>query len=128
MQRTRSYILTVASILILNSCGHVAIFDKEQCVDEGSLGAHCAHFYSPAARDIGQPDWDNTRFGWFCMDPSDTVEDKKESEELCSIKGVTCDYQAQSRIQEYIHQGFVKAQELKEHAAAARMQLEMARP
>jgi hypothetical protein len=119
MQRIPLFIQTALLILTLSSCGHVAILDKETCVDEGSLGAHCAHQYSTTTRNILQPDWDNTRFGWFCMNPDDTVETKKEAEELCSIKGVTCDYQAQQKIQSVIHSSFVLARKLRAHAKSA---------
>jgi hypothetical protein len=108
---------------IISGCGHVSILDKETCVDEGSLGAHCAHQFSSGTRNIVQPDWDNTRFGWFCQNADDTVETKKEAEELCSIKGVTCDYQAKANIQSYVHHGAMFAAKLKAHAARARAEM-----
>lgn len=126
MRRTELSFTTALSILTLSlsGCattgGSVTVLDKEECVDEGSLGAHCAHLYSGGKRDIGQPDWDNTRFGWFCENPGDTVESKKESEELCSINGVTCSYPAQTAIQSYIHRIFITRSALKLHAKNAR--------
>lgn len=110
-------ILTAGLIITLNSgcVGHVSVLDKEQCIDEGSLGAHCAHQYSAGARDIPQPDWDNVRFGWFCMDPDNTIESKKEWEVVCSLKGVSCDLEAKQSIQSYIHRGFQFRDSMRAH-------------
>lgn len=116
MRRIRSFILMAGCLLTTSSCGHVQILDKETCVDMGSLGAHCAHAYSSGERDIAQPDWDNTRFGWFCQSADDTVETKKEAEELCSIKGVSCDYQAKQTIQAHVHKQFLLSKKLRNHA------------
>ncbi len=129
MQRMGLFSMMAASIAILNlsACAHLGgtanILDKEQCVDEGSLGAHCAHEYTNQQRDIPQPDWDNTRFGWFCMDPSDTVEDKKEAEELCSIDGVTCTYPAQQNIQSVIHHHYQFMGKMLTHARRAALEI-----
>lgn len=121
MPRIQLFILMVGSLLTASGCvGHVLVLDKEQCIDEGSLGGHCAHQYSSATRDIPQPDWDNVRFGWFCMDPDNTVESKKEWEEVCSIKGVSCDYQAQKTVQQYIHRSYQFRDRMRAHAANAR--------
>ena len=134
MRLTALSIPTVLSILILSlsACGHlggtVNILDKEQCADEGSLGAHCNHEYSAQPRDIGQPDWDNERFGWFCMDPSDTAETKSEGEELCSIDGVTCTYPAQQAVQSYVHHHFVFMSGMYAHAIKSWRKLHGQRP
>ena len=102
--------------LPLLSCGHVSIYDKEVCIDEGSLGAHCAHVLTGSTRDISPADWDNMRFGRLSYDPGDDAQMKLEEEELCSIKGVTCDYQTKQAI----HNIFAKVAYLKHHAKARR--------
>lgn len=124
MLRIRSFIAMAASILMLSSCGHVSVLDKETCVDEGSLGAHCADYLTPDTRDIPQPAWDNLRFGWFCQDASDYAEGKNEEEELCSIKGVTCDYEAKRAIKGFFATAHSRAQELRDHAESARALLQ----
>lgn len=116
MQQTKLFILMAGLLITVSSCvGHLTVLDKEQCVDEGSLGAHCAHQYSAGERDIPQPEWDNVRFGWFCMNPTDEVESKKEWEEVCSIKGVSCDYSARSKIQAYVHRGYQFRDRMRAH-------------
>lgn len=117
MQRTKLFIL-MAGLLITaaSGCvGHVQVLDKEQCIDEGSLGAHCAHQYSTPTRDLDKNEWDNERFGWFCMNPDDTVESKKEWEIVCSIKGVSCDLQARKSVQQYIHRSYVFRDRMRAH-------------
>lgn len=125
MRLLQLFILMAGFSLISSGCvGHIPVLDKEKCVDEGSLGAHCAHEYSGGERDIPQPDWDNTRFGWFCMDVDDTLESKKEWEMVCSLKGVSCDLQGQQRVQSYIHHSFLFRNRMQAHARAARARLE----
>jgi hypothetical protein len=116
MRPIRSFILMAGWLTIASSCvGHVTVLDKEQCIDEGSLGAHCAHQYSAGVRDPGKEEWDNERFGWFCMNPDDTVETKKEWEEVCSIKGVSCDLRARKTVQQYIHRGYAFRDRMRAH-------------
>lgn len=122
MRLTALYIPTVLSTLILSlsACGHlggtVNILDKQQCIDEGSLGGHCNYEYHVDPSDPDKETWDDMRFGWFCMDPSDTTETKKEGEELCSIDGVTCTYPAQQSVQSYVHHHFLFMQGMYRHA------------
>lgn len=81
----------MAAPQLLSSCSSVKISDKEFCVDQGTLGGHCAHMFTTETRNIPQPDWDNFRFGQICtIDPADNLGDtfarmKNEIEELCSI-------------------------------------------
>lgn len=120
MRLTQSFTTTVLLLLTtsLFSCGHVSVFDKEGCADEGSLGAHCAHVFTSGTRNLDKDTWDNLRFGWICYDPGDDIQMKKEEEELCSIKGVTCDYQ----MKQQIHSFFKKLKALKKHALAVSTQ------
>ena len=124
MELSLTTVLLTLTLNLLSGCSHYAggtvnILDKEQCDDEGSLGAHCKMEFSGVTRDIEQPAWDDTRFGWFCMDPSDTVESKKEAEELCSIDGVTCSYPAQQKVQMLVHHHFKFMGEMYAHARAS---------
>lgn len=99
MRRLTLSFITMGLLLLNLSCGNVTITDKEFCVDQGTLGAHCAHTMTTPTRDIPQPIWDNMRFGQFCtVDPQDNLgstfaQMKKEIEELCSYCNC-CDYPA----------------------------------
>jgi hypothetical protein len=118
MRQIRLYTMT-AVLILTTSCGHVSIYDKEKCVDEGSLGAHCSHTLNSATRDIPQPQWDNERFGWFCQNADDEIDAKRELEELCSVKGVTCDYQAKQNILKFLKQARKQQLTLKAHSRHA---------
>ena len=86
--------------LLLSACSTVKIQDEEFCADMGSQGATCAHLLTNQTRDIEQPEWDNTRFGWFCTTGDDLAEMKKEIEELCSVSG-KCDYATQQALAKF---------------------------
>lgn len=106
-----------ALALSLSSCARVAITDKTFCVDQGTLGAHCANTLSIPTKDIPQPDWDNLRFGQFCtLDPQDNLggtfsQMKKELEELCSYCNC-CDYPTMDAIRQFFERAAKMQQQM----------------
>ena len=52
----------------------VTIPNVEICADEGDLGAFCKYTRKNQTRTLNLAEWDQQRFGWFCMD-SDALDD-----------------------------------------------------
>lgn len=63
----------------------------------GSLGAHCAHYLSPATEDLNQLQWDARRFGMACVDVSALADWKGEVEKLCSQ--YPCTYEQEQAVE-----------------------------
>lgn len=79
------------AVILCSGCGHVAIKDAQVCADMGSQGATCDNIFTSAPIDFGKSDWDDMRFGMFCMSSDAFGDIKQEIESLCSVSG-KCDY------------------------------------
>lgn len=90
--------MMVAALLSLNACSQVEIKNQLWCVDQGTLGAHCANTLKSETYDIPVDIWENRRFGQICTndDPdklgTQFAEMKKELEQLCSVYNA-CTYE-----------------------------------
>lgn len=96
--------------LSLSACGHVAIKDFEICSDIGEQGATCDYFLPPAEpHDFEKNEWDDKRFGQFCISSDAFGDIKRELEELCSTHQVTCDYETRKAMRDF----FAKIERMK---------------
>lgn len=82
----------------LNGCSTVTIQDATIYGDKGVLGASYAHLLTNETGDIGQPAWDNQRFGMLCMSSDDFANLKSELEELCHLSN-ECTYEQIQQIE-----------------------------
>lgn len=64
----------------------------EVCRDKGELGAHCAFTNAGESYDLEKDEWDNRRFGQFCLSEEDFAADTKFAEQACE-KMNGCDIQ-----------------------------------
>ena len=86
--------------MMASSCASVHIKDAEVCGDMGKDGATCFHTLTSATRDISEPEWDNTRFGWVCTDANNFAGWKADIEQLCHQTN-NCTYDVQSQIKAF---------------------------
>lgn len=78
---------------LLTSCSQVPIKDELVCADMGSQGATCDYMLHAAPSDIPKSQWDDKRFGQFCISSDAFADFKSEIEKLCSLSG-KCTYPA----------------------------------
>lgn len=90
------------SVIALNACGHVTVFDKEVCADLGVVGAHCAFTLAnpPKRRDIEKAKWDTERIGWMCMRADDFSDAEDSVDQLCRSTNL-CDYETKEKIEQF---------------------------
>jgi len=93
------------------SCQTVKIHNARIYGDEGVLGAAYVETQTNISGDIGQPEWDNMRFGMLCMDSDDFINFKSEIEELCHLNQSACTYEFQEQIKIL----FTKLDQMKSH-------------
>jgi hypothetical protein len=86
-------------MLTLNACGSVAVKDETLYFDEGSSGAHVAHFLTPGTSDIEKDQWDFLREGMVCLSAQAFGDFKKEFEQMCTL--ITCDYQTRQIMNDF---------------------------
>lgn len=90
-------LFAIISITFLASCS-LSVPNNEVCADKGTLGARCAFTVSGPARNIAKAEWDEVRFGNFCMSPEAFAANQKFMEQACElVKG--CDVVELKRLQ-----------------------------
>jgi len=72
----------IAQIAFLASCS-LKLPNLEVCRDKGLLGAHCAFTNDGESFDLDRDEWDNRRFGNFCMSEEDFAANQKFIEQAC---------------------------------------------
>jgi hypothetical protein len=97
LQTLRLLLIGLFTLTALNGCGTVNIKDFEACQDLGEYGAHCAHFLTPATRDIPKAQWDEMRFGQFSITYQTLADLKADIEKLCNVSK-KCTYEQQQQI------------------------------
>jgi len=86
-------------LLILASCGHVTIYDKQVCGDLGEDGAHCNHTLVSKPEDFDKATWDIMRVGWMCVDPTGFNDTETALDQLCTTTK-KCTYKQRKAIEE----------------------------
>lgn len=94
LQKTLQIALLSATV---SACGHVAVKDKEVCVDLGVAGAHCAHTFITKRRDLTKAQWDLERVGRMSITSDDFSDTEDSLDELCRTTNL-CDYETQDQI------------------------------
>jgi hypothetical protein len=98
--------MTVAPLLVLESCAHVIVHDFESCAPiPGGLGAVCDNFLTPHQQVLSQEAWDALQASWIsqgfaveCTNSQAIAYKKEELEELCSK--TPCDTEAKAQVLE----------------------------
>lgn len=69
---------------LVSGC-QLSVPNIEVCRDKGALGAHCAHTNDNQIRDIPFEEWQDVRFGQFCMVEEDFAKNQKFVEQACQM-------------------------------------------
>lgn len=75
----------ILTICLVSACARLTVPNIEVCRDKGALGAHCSFTNVDVTRDISRADWDNERFGQFCMNEKEFARNQLFFEQACEL-------------------------------------------
>jgi hypothetical protein len=92
---------SLTALFAFSGCSTVKIEDFEYCNDLGFQGAACDRFLTDKPRRIDKDEWDDLRFGQYCMSGTAYAGIKREIEQLCSSRRDICDYETEQAMRAF---------------------------